>query len=115
MAKSCATWIPNQFFLNGAVGVLASQGRSHEPLTQSPVSQSLLVSQLGAVWHVASHRRPDLHSVELLHSSPQSLLPRAHSSGFFSPQPGKSGGQSPVASQRAGGSPSEKDGGSAAV
>src|SRR5687767_3863476 len=107
--------MPIQFFLYGAVGADASQGRSHEPLTQSPVSQSAFVSQLGAVWHVPSHSSPDLHSVELLHSAPQSLLPRAHSSGFFSPQPGKSGGQSPLASQRAGGSSSPNDGGSAAT
>src|SRR6187399_839157 len=80
---------------------------------QLPVVQSALDSQLGAAWQVPSlQSRPDLHSVELAHCSPQSLAPRA-APALAPPQPGKSGGQSepPFTSQRGGGSLSSNCGG----
>src|SRR6187399_1721216 len=105
---------PSQFFLNADVGPsAASAGRSHFPLMQVPVLQSASESQLGAAWQVPSVlSRPDLHSVELAHCSPQSFAPRA-APAFAAPQPGKSGGQSapPFTSQRGGGSASSNCGG----
>src|SRR6188768_1717420 len=102
MAMSCAKWSPSQFFLN-LLEAAAPSGGLHLLSLQVPDSQSALVSQLGAASQVPSlHCKPSLHSVELSHAWPQSLLP------CFTPapQPGKSGGHSPFAIQRAGaGSP----------
>src|SRR5689334_8009770 len=86
---------------------------SHRPSTQAPTEQSALVLQLGACSQVPSvQSRPSLHSLELLQVPPQSTLPRA--APFF-PQPGKFGGQSSFAEQRAGGFASAKCGASSAV
>src|SRR5687768_11492261 len=106
---------PSQFFLNCPAAPGTSLTMSHLPSVQTPVVQSESLSHEGAAWHVpSSQSRPALHSVEFAQEAPQSAPPRAPS--FFSPpQPGKSGGHSSFAAQRAGASPSSKDGGSSST
>src|SRR6478752_1483011 len=98
-AMSCAKCRPSQFFLYLLLGALPSPGL-HLLSVHSPDSQSALVSQLGGVSQVPSlpHAKPCLHSVEFSHGSPQALCPCT-----VPEQPGKSGGHSSFATQRAGG------------
>src|SRR4051794_40596105 len=97
MAMSCAKWRPIQFFLYGAVAGPSSA--LHLLSTHEPEVQSASVSQAGAAAHTpSSHSKPSLHSTEASQEVPASLLP------CFAPppQPGKSGGHSSLATQRAG-------------
>ncbi|MGC4092393.1 MAG: hypothetical protein QM756_31860 [Polyangiaceae bacterium] len=101
-AMSCATCKPTQnFFSLPAPTLLAST--AHLPPWQVPMEQSELLLQLGAVSQVPSMQsRPALHSDELSHCTPQSLVPPP----LPSEQPGKSGGQISLAAQRGGASAS---------
>src|SRR6187402_285061 len=98
MAMSWAKCRPIQFFLNLEAPPLSLAPTLHLFSTHEPDSQSASFSHAGADSHVPSlHMRPSLHSIELSQATPQSLLPRTEP-----PQPGKFGGHSSLATQRAG-------------
>src|SRR5882724_5584623 len=91
---------PIQFFLYGPAELATSSPTSHLPAVHTPVVQSALLSQLGAVSHTPpSQSRPVLHSVEFSHLPPQSTSPRLAPPP---PQPGKSGGHPAESAQRHG-------------
>src|SRR3954451_23567217 len=108
IAMSCAKCRPIQFFLYWLGPAPPPSPVLHLLSLHTPESQSALVSQLGAASQVPSpHCRPSLHSVELSQGSPQALWPC-----LAAEQPGKSGGHSPFAMQRAGaGSRGDRGGG----
>src|SRR4051794_17282943 len=103
--------MPSQFFLYECEGPPPSPPL-HLLSTQVPVWQSALVSHAAAASHVPSlHSRPSLHSPAPSQAWPHSLVPCLD----LSWQPGKSGGHSSLATQRAGASAPEYANGSAVL